>query len=96
MSEYRIPSHLFNTAMHLSNLWEPHHQDLANAKYTELVNGLTAHNIPTSLWANMHKMTQSGKEKPFMFGQEMIHRLNAHEQEMNGVRPNPYHDPSQG
>ena len=96
MSEYRIPSHLFNTAMHLSNLWEPHHQDLANAKYTELVNGLTAHNIPTSLWDNMHKMTQSGKEKPFMFGQEMIHRLNAYEQEMNGVRPNPYHDPSQG
>jgi len=96
MSEYRVPSHLYDTASHLSNLWEPHQQDLAKAKYTELVNSLQAHKIPESLWLSMHKRTQEGLDKPFMFGQEMHHRLYAHEQEMNGGPRNPYHAPNQG
>ena len=96
MTEYRTPSHLYTTAQSLANMYQPHQQDMAVAKMKELVNGLQAHNIPTSLWADMHARTVAGADKPFMFGQEMHHRLYAHEQEMNGVAQNPYHDPRQG
>ena len=91
MAEYKVPNQLYQLAGHLSNLHKPEDKELAIAKSTELANALQAHNIPDSLWRGMHGNLKSSNDGHFMFGQEMWHRLNAHEQEMRGGPRNPYH-----